>query len=138
MKSASSVAGKWGSRASGASNDYVEGAKSTTKDQAELAVKAIPIMKTALNKAIDSGRVAAGLKKSGKGGWQRAIETKGGNRYSEGVSGAEAQAKYATNSGAYDTSRNAAASLPRGEKGSSTNIARVTAVVNALHKQKVG
>ncbi len=138
MKSASSVAGKWGSRASGASNDYVEGAKNTTKDQSALAIAAIPIMKTAINKAIDSGRVARGLQNSGKGGWQAGITTKGGGRYSEGVSSATAQARYSTNSGAFDTARNAAASLPRGEKGSAGNLNRVSAVVNALHKQKVG
>lgn len=138
MKSASSVAGKWGSRASGASNDYIEGAKTTSKDQAELAIKSIPNMKSAINKAIDSGRVERGLKKSGKAGWQRAVETKGGTRYSEGVTNADAQAKYSTNSGAYDTARNSASNLPRGEKGSATNLNRVTAVVNALRKQKLG
>jgi len=138
MKSASSVSAKWGNRASGASQDYVDGAKNTTKDQSALAVAAIPIMKIAINKAIDSGRVASGLQKSGKQGWANGIATKGAGRYSEGVSGATAQAKYATNSGAFDAARNASASMPRGEKGSSTNLDKVRAVVNALHKQKVG
>lgn len=138
MKSASSVASKWGSRASGASNDYVEGAKNTTKDQSALAVAAIPIMKAALNKAIDSGRVARGLQASGKGGWTNGIVTKGAGRYSEGVSSATAQARYSANSGAFDAARNSAASMPRGEKGSAVNLNRVSTVVNALHKQKVG
>lgn len=136
-KSASQVASKWGSRASGASNDYVEGAKNTSKDQSALAVAAIPRMKTALNQAIDSGRVARGLQAAGKGGWQNGITTKGAGRYSEGVSSAQAQAKYSTNSGAYDSARNAASSIPRGDKGSASNLNRVAAVVNALHKQKV-
>lgn len=138
MKSAQSVAGKWGTRASGASNEYVEGAKNTTKDQSALAIAAIPRMKTALNQAIDSGRVAKGLNASGKVGWQTGITTKGGGRYSEGVSSATAQARYSANSGAYDTARNAAANLPKGDKGSAVNLNRVSTVVNALHKQKVG
>ncbi len=138
MKTASQVSAKWGSRASAASNDYVEGAKNTTKDQSALAVAAIPFMKTAINKAIDSGRVARGLQNSGKGGWVAGITSKGGGRYSEGVSGASAQAKYATNSGAFDSARGAASELPRGDKGSPTNLNRVSAVVNALRKEKVG
>lgn len=138
MKSASSVAAKWGSRASSASGDYVSGAQNTSKDQSALAIAAIPLMKTAINKAIDSGRVQKGLAASGKGGWQAGITSKGGGRYSEGVSAPTAQSKYSTNSGAFDTARNAAASLPRGEKGSATNLTRVSTVVNALRKQKVG
>lgn len=138
MKTASQVSAKWGSRASNASGDYVSGAQNTTKDQAALAKAAIPFMKTAINKAIDSGRVARGLDASGKAGWARGIATKGGNRYAEGVSTADAQSKYATNSGKFDGARNAASSLPRGEKGSAQNLSRVSAVVNALRKEKVG
>ena len=138
MKTASQVSAKWGARASGASSDYVAGAQGTNKDQAALAKAAIPIMKTAINKAIDSGRVARGLDASGKGGWLNGITSKGGGRYSEGVSSASAQSKYSTNSGRYDGARNAAAGLPRGEKGSTINLNRVATVVNALRKEKVG
>mgnify|MGYP007071617666 CR=1 FL=1 len=138
MKTASDSAKKWGERAGSAAGDYVKGAQNTTKDQAANAKAAIPVMKAAINKAIDSGRVAKGLDKSGKAGWQRGIEEKGGSRYSEGVNTAGAQSKYATNSGAYDSARNASANMPRGEKGSLVNLAKVATVVNALRKQKVG
>ena len=138
MKTASQVSKKWGERASNASGDYVSGAQNTTKDQAALAKAAIPFMKAGINRAIDSGRVARGLDASGKAGWARGIQVKGGSRYSEVVSTADAQSKYSTNSGRYDGARNAAASLPRGEKGSAQNLTRVSAVVNALRKEKVG
>ena len=64
------------------------------------------------------------------------IRKKGGGRYSEGV--ATASGKYASNSAAYDGARGAAASLPRGLKGSETNLARVKAVVGALRAVKAG
>lgn len=135
-KSAQAVGSKFVERASAASGDYVKGAQETTKDQSALAIAAVPRMKLALNKAIDSGRVAKGLQKSGKGGWLQGVATKGQERFGSGV--ANSMNKYVTNSAPYDTARNAAASLPRGEKGSATNISRVTAVVNALRTQKVG
>lgn len=136
MKNAGDVAKKWGERAGGASADYVAGAENTSKDQAGLAEAAIPFMKIGINKAIDSGRVARGLKRSGKSGWVAGIKEKGGNRYSEGVSTATAQSKYAQESGKYDTARNSASSMPRGEKGSAVNLAKVAKVVNELRKVK--
>lgn len=138
MKTASQVVEKWANRASQASDDYKKGANETTKDQAALAKAAIPLMKTAILKAIDSGRVAKGLDNSGKGGWLDGINQKGANRYGEGTGTAKAKTKYQTNSGRFDSARNASASMPRGEKGSATNLAKVSTVVAALRKEKVG
>ena len=136
MKSASSVAQKFVERAGNAAADYGKGASETQKDQAALAIAAVPRMKTAINKAIDSGRVASGLQRSGKAGWLRGVTIKGVERFGPGV--AASMAAYATNSGAYDAARGAAGSLPRGDKGSAQNLSRVAAVVNALRAKKVG
>lgn len=138
MKTASEVSKKWGDRASGASNDYVQGAESTNKDQATLAKAAIPFMKIAINKAIDSGRVGKGLDRSGKAGWLAGVKEKGGSRYSEGVNTPTAQSKYASESGKYDSARNSASNMPRGEKGSAINLAKVTKVVTEMRKVKTG
>jgi len=135
-KSAQSVGQKFVDRASAASGDYVKGARETSKDPIALAVAAIPRMKIALNKAIDSGRLGRRLQEAGKTGWLHGIEKKGESRFGEGVSAS--MAKYVQNSSKYDGARNASASLPRGEKGSATNLAKVTAVVNALRSAKVG
>lgn len=136
MKSAQSVGQKFVERAGAASGDYVKGARETSKDQSALAIAAIPRMKLALNKAIDSGRVQKGLSASGKNGWLDGVTKKGEERFGSGV--AVSMNKYVTNSSKYDGARNAAASLPRGEKGSATNLAKVTAVVTALRTAKVG
>lgn len=136
MRTASASASKWTERASAASPDYVAGVQNTQKDQAALAIAAAPIWGQALQAAITAGSYAKGLTRSGKAGWQAGVQAKGQTRYSEGVS--TAGSKYATNSGAYDNARQAAASMPRGLKGSSTNLARVSAVVAAERAAKTG
>ncbi|MBU6430905.1 MAG: hypothetical protein KGJ58_01665 [Patescibacteria group bacterium] len=136
MKTAQQVAEKFASRASAAAGDYVNGAMATTKDQAAAAIAAKEIYKQALTASFGRDSYAKGLQKSGKAGWQNGVKTKGSERFATGVS--ESATKYATNSGKYDSARAAASSLPRGLKGSETNLARVKAVVVALRTAKVG
>ncbi len=135
-KTAQSVMQKFIERAGAASADYVKGSRETTKDQSQRAIAAIPQMKLAINEAIDKGRVAKGLTKSGKQGWLKGIVEKGEARFGPGV--AVSGAKYVTESSRYDSARMASDAMPRGAKGSSTNLAKVTAVVNALRAVKVG
>lgn len=133
-KSASQVAEKYATRAAAASGDYVEGARSTTKDQSAAAIAAASIWKQALDASAAAGSFVKGLQRAGKSKWLEGVTSKGGNRYGEGVS--QAASDYASESAKFDTARNAANSLPRGLKGSPQNIARVTAVVNALVSAK--
>lgn len=136
MKSASQSAQKFVERAGAASGDYVSGAQSTNKDQAAAAIAGKENWKAGIQAAITAGRYEKGLQESGKSGWLKGVTEKGANRFAEGVSsGAN---KYATNSGKYDGARNAAASLPRGPKGSEQNFARSKAVGTALRKAKIG
>jgi hypothetical protein len=136
MKTAQQVAQKFVDRASAASQDYVKGASSTTKDQAAAAAAAKEIYKQALTASFGRDAYAKGLQKSGKAGWLRGVQEKGGQRYAGGISASAA--KYAQESGRFDTARNAANSMPRGLKGSETNLARVKAVVTALRNVKTG
>lgn len=136
-KSASQSVAKWAENAGGASGRYLEGAKSTDKDQSARAIAAIPLMQAGLNEAFAKGRVAKGLQRSGKAGWLRGVEEKGASNYGTGVSSSGAAQKYATNSGRYDTARSAANALPRGPKGSAQNLSRVAAVANAQRAVKV-
>jgi len=78
---------------------------------------------------------AKGLAKSGKQGWLEGVTKKGAERYAGGV--AVSASKYAQNSGKYDGARGAAENMPRGLKGSETNLARVKAVVNAMRAVKL-
>lgn len=136
MKTASVSAGKYVERAGAASQDYVEGAQNTTKDQAAAAIAAKSIYQSQLTASFARNSYELGLQRSGKSGWAKGVKEKGANRYGEGV--AAGAGKYATNSGKFDGARGAADSLPRGPKGSEANFARAKAVGLALRKAKIG
>lgn len=136
MKSAQDVASKFATRAGAASGDYVKGAESTSKDQSSAAIAAKSVYQQALTASFSRDAYAKGLSRSGKNGWLEGVRSKGQDRFGTGV--AASANKYATNSAKFDGARGAANNLPRGVKGSPTNIARVTAVVNALRTAKVG
>lgn len=136
MKSAAQSAQKFVERAGAASGDYVAGSESTTKDQSAAAIAAAAIYQAALQASFGRGAFAKGLQKSGKAGWLEGVRRKGSERFAGGV--AASASKYATESAKFDTARGAAASMPRGLKGSETNLARVKAVVGALRTAKVG
>lgn len=136
MKSASASVDKYVSRAGAASQDYKSGAETSSKDQAAAAIAAKGNYAAGIQAAITAGRYEKGLQASGKSGWLKGVQEKGANRYAEGVS--SGASKYATNSGKYDSARNAAANLPRGPKGSEQNYNRAKAVGQALRVAKVG
>lgn len=137
MKTANQAVGKWANRTGAASSDYVAGVNETDKDQASRAIAAKEIYKQALNESFGRDAYAKGLQGSGAAGWKAGVQQKGGQNFSTGVSTQAAQNKYATNSGKYDTARQAADKLPRGPRGSAGNLARVAAVANALRAVKV-
>lgn len=95
LPSAAEVAAKWATRASAASADYVTGAQRTDKDPTALAIAAIPRMRAQVIAAIDSGKVAAGLRRAGRAGWLAGIEGKGAAAYSAGVSASQSKVEAA-------------------------------------------
>jgi hypothetical protein len=86
---AGTVAAKWVTRTSAAAQDYADGVATTDKDPTQLAIAAIPRMRTNIIAAIDSGKVANGLRAVGKLGWQQAVRDKGVANFSTGVQAAE-------------------------------------------------
>lgn len=136
MKTAAQSGEKYVTRAGAASQDYVTGARDTTKDQSAAAIAAKGIYASQIQASIARGSYEKGLQKSGKAGWLKGVEEKGGDRYAGGV--ASGVGKYVTESGRYDGARNAASSMPRGAKGSEINFNRSKAVGQALNKLKVG
>lgn len=135
-KSAQSVAEKFVTRAGAASGDYVSGSEQTTKDQSGAAIAAKGIYQQALTASFARGSFEKGLAKSGKSGWLNGVRVKGSERFASGV--AASAGKYAAESGRYDGARGAASGMPRGLKGSATNLQRVAAVVAALRVAKTG
>jgi hypothetical protein len=86
---AQAVYTKWLARTQAAADDYVSGVQNTDKDIAQLAINAIPRMRTNILDAIDNGRVANGLRKIGTDGIKRAVAAKGKVAFVNGVSGAQ-------------------------------------------------
>lgn len=138
MKTASTSSLKWARNAGNSSGDYENGVMSTTKDQANAAIAAKELYKQGVTEAIARGAFEKGLQKSGKAGWQKGVSEKGVANFSTGVMSDSARSDYATESAKYDGARNAAASMPRGPKGSAQNLQRVAAVVNATRAVKIG
>lgn len=85
----SAVLAKWKANTSAASAEYVAGAESTDKDPTQLAIAAIPYMRARVIEAIDSGRVANGLRRAGKQGWLAGITGKGRANFESGVANAD-------------------------------------------------
>lgn len=96
---ASEFATKWSQRTSAATADYVAGAERTDKDPTQLAINALPRMRANVIAAIDSGKVAAGLRRAGKTGWLAGITGKGQQNFSSSVSAQATVDKVATAAG---------------------------------------
>lgn len=80
---------KWKTNTTNAATAYVAGAQNTQKDPTALAIAAIPYMRARILDAIDTGRVANGLRRSGKSGWLAGVEGKGKQNFEAGVANAD-------------------------------------------------
>lgn len=92
---ASTVADKWESRTTAASQDYLDGVAKSDKDPTALAIAAGQRYRTQVLAAFDSGKWANGLRRSGKQGWQDGVATKGGSNFQNGVSAAKPKVQQA-------------------------------------------
>ena len=84
MKSQQTALANYTASAGRAATAWAEGIQSTTKDQAALAVAAIPRMVAGFNDAANSGRIAAGLQRGGTAYWKSQSQQKQG-AYSLGI-----------------------------------------------------
>lgn len=133
MKTAQTAAANWTGASGRATQAYSDGVSGTTKDQAALAVAAIPRMVQGFNDAAASGRIAAGLTRGGTPYWKQQTEAKKGN-YSTGYQAgannyAQAAAKF------LPVIANIVSGLPaRGDINQ--NLQRANALALGLHQYK--
>ena len=78
MKSQQQALSNYTASAPRAATAWAEGIASTQKDQAGLAVAAIPRMVQGFNDAANSGRIAAGLQRGGTAYWKAQSQAKSG------------------------------------------------------------
>lgn len=76
MKTAQQMKDAWVASSGKATANYSAGVQATQKDQAGLAVAAIPRMVAGFNDAANSGRIAAGLQRGGTAYWKSQTEAK--------------------------------------------------------------
>lgn len=82
---------KWKQNTGAASQRWAANAESTTKDPTALAIQAIPYMQSRWNDAVNSGRVANGLRKAGKTKWVAGVKSAADSgKFAAGISGADA------------------------------------------------
>ena len=86
------MANKWGTRLVNAQGDMIQGVQRMTVSPTEEAAKAIPKMKAALIRAIDSGKVERGLKGVTKEAWTAKYTTLLPQRLASGVESAKEKA----------------------------------------------
>jgi len=78
VKSQATALANYTGSAPRAATAWAEGIASTTKDQAALAVAAIPRMVQGFNDAANSGRIASGLQRGGTSYWKSQSQAKQG------------------------------------------------------------
>lgn len=136
MKTANQSSEKFATRAGAAVGDYVQGAKGAGEAWKRGAKAAVANHKAAVQEALTNNSYERGIDGASSADYANGVESKGSARYPDGVSGS--RAKYEKNSAKFDGARAAAASLPRGPRGSAQNLNRVSAVTTALRKVKTG
>lgn len=133
MKTAATAASNWTAASGRASTAYTDGVQSTTKDQAALAVAAIPRMVSGFNQAAANGTIAQGLMRGGTAYWKSQTQAKVAN-YTNGYS-AGANNYAAAASKFLPAIQNIVQQLPpRGDINQ--NLQRVSALALGLHALK--
>lgn len=135
-KSATASAQKWATRAGSASGDYAEGAAGAGQKWQSNAVGAAANFKQAVTAGNIEQRFSAGVTKAGAAKYTRKVQAVGASRYSGGV--ADGRQDYET-AIAPVLATIAGVTLPaRKPRGDPANIARVTAITQALSARRLG
>jgi len=128
------VVDKWARRAAGASQDYAEGAATTSKSQTANALAARPLWTAQMASPATSERWARALQRAGDDTWRTGVREKGAQRFGSGV--AAGQPKYNARIGKILSAIGAVDLPPRGQPGSEGNFGRSRAIGAALNKLK--
>lgn len=121
------VLAKWKTNTSNAAQKWATNSEATQVDPTAAAINAIPYMQQQFNNAVNDGRVANGLRRSGKSGWLAGINAAvQSGKFAAGVSGADA--KFTTGFGALlADERNGLAQLPTDTSSQAARRARLIA-----------
>lgn len=125
---------RWKNNAAAASQTYVEGVNNPRKDWAIATAEAEKNYNAAIQAAVSNGSFGKGVKKAGSARQKEGVNTKGANRYAEGVQMGDSN--YAAGIQPYISTLESLTLKPRGIKGSPANYDRVKQVCDALIAKK--
>lgn len=136
VKDIGTVTTKWSQRAQAAGADYKNGVTNPRNDWAANTAAASDSWGQGVSQAVANGRFSKGVAKAGNAKWQAGAVNKGAVRYPQGV--AAGSTNYNAGFGPFLQTISGLTLPPRGPKGSPNNYQRVSAVGDALHRQKIG
>jgi hypothetical protein len=135
VKDPSASSAKYSTNAQNAVAAYKAGVQSPKQSQSQAAIAAVGTWQQSVSSAAAAAAFKNGLTKSGDQGWMNGALNKGAGRYPQGVQ--LAAPKWQANTQPY-LQTIAGLNLPaKGIRGSAQNYARVQAVGQALHQQKL-
>lgn len=137
MKSAADAAKKWSSRAQGAGGDYTAGVSNAGQAWHDATVRSADTWAAGVQAAVGNQRFQKGVERAGAARYQNRASGVGGQRFTQGVAGAQDQ--YAARVAKFlDVINTAKQALPlRRPKGDPANWARSQAIGAALHQAKL-
>jgi hypothetical protein len=136
LKDTASIARKYAQRAQAAGPEYSNAVKDTQIDWAGPTAAAAESYNQAIQEAIGRQAFARGVAKAGTEKWRNQASSLGAARYPQGVQ--QAEATYAEGVAPYLETLKGLSLPPRGPAGAPQNAQRVVAVMDALHRKKVG
>lgn len=128
------IAEKWGRVTPQRTSDYQSGIRSPRRDWAEAAEAANDTYVQGVTQAANEGRFGAGVRQAGNQKWQRGAESKGPQRFAEGVQlGGDA---YRTGFEPFRQAIEETELPPRFPRGDPRNLERVSSIANALNERR--
>lgn len=127
IPSAADVVAKWQANTAASAQKWASNAEATTVDPTALAIQAIPYMQSQFNAAVNSGRVANGLRKAGKQGWLSGINNAAtSGKFAAGINGAASKTEAAFGTLLADEARGVS-QLPSDKSSKAARRARLIA-----------
>jgi len=134
IRSVDSIANKWASVTPMRSQDYADGIANPRRSWATATKNAEPAYEDGVRKSVAAKRFGKGVIKAGDEKWSRKSTVNGVRNWGPGV--AEAKGDYAAGFTPYQAAIAACVLPPRYARRDPRNLARVTAIVNALVAKK--
>lgn len=134
IRSLDSIASKWAEVTPMRSGDYAAGIANPRRPWAASTKAAESSYEAGVTKAIGRKAFGKGVSKAGDEKWQRKASTRGTANWGPGV--AEAKGDYAAGFAPYHSAISACVLPPRFARRDPRNMARVTAICNAMIAKK--